>query len=223
VGVILLDQAAGEFGFVAGCAEGSLAKMFDEIDERLAEFIRRQKIFFTASAASNGRVNVSPKDGESLRVLDPTRVVYLDQTGSGNETAAHVRTSGRLTVMFCAFEGAPMILRLYGTAKVLRRGSAEYLELLNSEFRAVEPPGARQIIVLKVERVQTSCGYGVPLFEYVGERDTLRRWAVSKGDAGLEEYRRQKNTLSIDGLQTGLLGPEIDEASEVESGTKIEA
>jgi len=116
-----------------------------------------------------------------------------------------------------------MILRLYGTAKVLRRGSAEYLELLNSEFQAVEPPGARQIIVLKVERVQTSCGYGVPLFEYVGERDTLRRWAVSKGDAGLEEYRRQKNTLSIDGLQTGLLGPEIDEASEVESGTKIEA
>lgn len=198
-----------------------MAKMFDRIDERLAEFARGQKIFFTASAAADGRVNVSPKDGASLRVLDEVKVAYLDQTGSGNETAAHVRASGRLTLMFCAFEGAPMILRFYGTAKVLPRRSAEYVELLDSAFGGVEPPGARQIVVVSVDRVQTSCGYGVPLFEYVGERETLRRWAMSKGEAGLKEYRQQKNVESIDGLPTGLVEFEGGTA-EVESGTRME-
>ncbi|MBS1802760.1 MAG: pyridoxamine 5'-phosphate oxidase family protein [Acidobacteria bacterium] len=198
-----------------------MAKMFDRIDERLAEFARGQKIFFTASAAADGRVNVSPKDGASLRVLDERKVAYLDQTGSGNETAAHVRASGRLTLMFCAFEGAPMILRFYGTAKVLPRRSAEYLELLDSAFGGVEPPGARQIVVLSVDRVQTSCGYGVPLFDYVGERETLKRWAMSKGEAGLKEYRQQKNAQSIDGLPTGLVEFE-DGPAEVESGTRME-
>ena len=181
-----------------------MAKTLDSIDERLAAFIRKQRIFFTASAAADGRVNVSPKDAASLRILNELKVAYLDQTGSGNETAAHLLANGRLTLMFCAFEPPPMILRLYGTAKVLPRGSDPYLDLLNSAFEAAEPPGARQMIVLSVDRVQTSCGYGVPLFDYVGERDTLRRWAISKGEAGLRDYRRQKNTLSIDGLPTGL-------------------
>lgn len=199
-----------------------MAKTFDSIDERLGEFIRKQRIFFTASAASEGRVNVSPKDGASLQILNELRVAYLDQTGSGNETAAHVRANGRLTLMFCAFEGAPMILRLYGSARVLPRRSAEYSELLHSAFGGVEPPGARQIMVLDVERVQTSCGYGVPLFEYVRERDTLRRWAQSKGEAGLDEYRSQKNVVSIDGLPTGLPDPEDSEEAELGSGTKIE-
>jgi len=181
-----------------------VAKTLDLIDERLSEFIRKQRVFFTASAAAEGRVNVSPKDAASLRILNELRVAYLDQTGSGNETAAHVRSNRRLTMMFCAFEGAPMILRLYGLATVLRRKSAGYTELLGSAFGGVEPPGARQIVVLEVDRVQTSCGYGVPLFEYVGERDTLRRWALAKGDAGLEEYWRLKNVESIDGFPTGI-------------------
>lgn len=183
-----------------------MAKVFESIDSRFAEFILQQQIFFTASAAAEGRVNLSPKDGASLRILGEKQVAYLDQTGSGNETAAHVRSNRRLTLMFCAFKGAPVILRLYGVATVLPRRSAAYRELLNSAFDAVEPPGARQMIVLEVDRVQTSCGYGVPLFEYVGERDTLRRWAEAKGDEGLDEYRRLKNVASIDGYPTGLVG-----------------
>lgn len=202
-----------------------MAKTFDSIDDRLGEFIRRQRIFFTASAAAKGRVNVSPKDGASLRILNGRRAAYLDQTGSGNETAAHVLANGRLTLMFCALEGAPMILRLYGTAKVLARHSEEYSELLNSAFGGIEPPGARQIVVLDVDRVQTSCGYGVPLFDYAGERDTLRRWAQSKGDEGLKEYRKQKNVVSIDGFPTGLPDSVLQgsETVEHESGTRIEA
>lgn len=202
-----------------------MAKTFDSIDERLGEFIRKQRIFFTASAAAEGRVNVSPKDGASLRILNPLKVVYLDQTGSGNETAAHLRANGRLTVMFCAFEGAPMILRLYGTAKALAKSSAEYAELLDSAFNGDEPPGARQMMVLEVERVQTSCGFGVPRFEYAGERDTLRRWAQSKGEDELKEYRKQKNSVSIDGFPTGLLEFDVSdtgERTELESGTRIE-
>ena len=204
-----------------------MAKTLDSIDVRLSEFIQKQRIFFTASAARDGRVNVSPKDGSSLRILNELRVAYLDQTGSGNETAAHVRASGRLTLMFCAFEGAPMILRLYGTAKVFVRRSAEYGELLEAAFGGVEPPGARQMVVVDVDRVQTSCGFGVPLFEYAGERDTLRRWAMSKGEPGLSEYRRQKNVVSIDGFPTGTVdsddGEEAVRASpaEVESGTRM--
>jgi hypothetical protein len=206
-----------------------VAKTLDLIDERLSEFIRKQRVFFTASAAAEGRVNVSPKDAASLRILNELRVAYLDQTGSGNETAAHVKANGRLTLMFCALEGAPMILRLYGVAKVLPRRSAEYAELLQSAFGGVEPPGARQMMVLDVDRVQTSCGYGVPLFEYVGERNTLRRWAESKGEAGLQDYRRQKNAISIDGLPTWLPESGEDERTVeneprgVESGTRIEA
>jgi hypothetical protein len=201
-----------------------VAKVLESIDQRLRDFIGKQKIFFTASAAVGGRVNVSPKDGASLRILDELRVAYLDQTGSGNETAAHVRANGRLTLMFCAFEGAPMILRLYGSANVLGRRSAEYSELLASAFEGVELPGARQIVVLDIDRVQTSCGYGVPLFDYAGERDTLRRWAESKGDSGLREYRRQKNAVSIDGLATGLVDEDEDGhgRGEVEPRTKIE-
>ncbi|HXS76838.1 MAG TPA: pyridoxamine 5'-phosphate oxidase family protein [Terracidiphilus sp.] len=199
-----------------------MAKAFGSIDERLGEFIRKQRIFFTASAAADGRVNVSPKDAMSLRMLNESRVAYLDQTGSGNETAAHVRANGRLTMMFCAFEGAPMILRLYGKATVLPRRSAEYSELLHSAFDGVEPAGARQMMVLDVDRVQTSCGYGVPLFEYVRERDTLQRWALSKGESGLEEYWRQKNVVSIDGFPTGLLDSEGSETAQLGSGTKIE-
>ena len=182
-----------------------MGKQFTSIEANHLEFISRQRIFFTASAAADGRVNVSPKDGASLRVLNSNRVVYLDLTGSGNETAAHLRANPRLTIMFCAFEGAPLILRLYGQGKVLPRRGTAYSELLASEFAGVEPPGARQIVSLEVDMVQTSCGYGVPRFDFAEERSTLLRWAEARGESGLEEYRRQKNARSIDGLPTGIL------------------
>lgn len=185
-----------------------MSKLFSNIEPAHLEFISRQHIFFTASAAPTGRVNVSPKDAAALRVLGSNRVVYLDVTGSGNETAAHLRLQNRLTIMFCAFEGAPLVLRLYGRGRVLARGSAEYADLLRTEFSGEERPGARQMILLDVESVQTSCGYGVPLFDYVAERETLTRWAAAKGTDGLREYWRAKNTASIDGFPTGLVEEE---------------
>jgi Pyridoxamine 5'-phosphate oxidase len=191
-----------------------MGKQFAAMEAMHREFIQRQKIFFTASAARDGRVNVSPKDGAALRILNERRVAYLDVTGSGNETAAHLRAQGRLTLMFCAFEGTPMILRLYGQGKALPAGSAAYLELLASAFDQEERPGARQIIVLDVERVQTSCGFGVPLFSYVGERTNLTQWAANKGEAGLREYWQVKNSVSIDGLPTGILEPEDEPVSQ---------
>jgi hypothetical protein len=184
-----------------------MAKQYPSIEPNQQKFILQQRIFFAASAAAEGRVNVSPKEAAALRLLSPNRIAYLDQTGSGNETAAHLRANGRLTLMFCAFEGPPLILRLYGLAHTLLRGRPEYCELLASSFSNVEPPGARQIVVLDVDLVQTSCGYGVPLFQYTGERPTLQRWAEAKGEDGLEEYRRSKNAFSIDGLPTGLIEP----------------
>ena len=181
-----------------------MGKQSRSIESNHREFILQQHIFFTASAATEGRVNVSPKDSASLRILSANSVAYLDQTGSGNETAAHLRADGRLTLMFCAFEGAPTILRLYGRGEVLARGSAGYRKLLASAFDHEECHGARQMVVLEIDLVQTSCGYGVPLFDYIGERPTLKRWAEAKGESGLEEYRLAKNVFSIDGFPTGI-------------------
>jgi predicted pyridoxine 5'-phosphate oxidase superfamily flavin-nucleotide-binding protein len=181
-----------------------MAKQFAGMTPVHREFIARQRIFFTASATATSRVNVSPRPTDALRVLDERTVAYLDLTGSGSETAAHLRIDGRITLMFCALNEPPSILRLYGRGISLPRDSKGYAALLACAFNNQEPLGARQIIRVDVDLVQTSCGYGVPLFEYVGERDTLRRWAEQKGDAGLDEYRRQKNARSIDGLPTGL-------------------
>lgn len=181
-----------------------MGKQFTAIEPAHREFIERQHIFFNATAAVEGRVNVSPRDVASLRVLDSNSVVYLDLTGSGNETAAHLLADGRLTLMFCAFEGAPMILRLYGRGNVLPRRSPEYTNLLASHYDGIEPPGARQMVRLAVDLVITSCGMNVPFYDYVSGRDQLHRWAEVKGEATLEDYRRQKNTRSIDGFPTGL-------------------
>ncbi|HEX7758078.1 MAG TPA: pyridoxamine 5'-phosphate oxidase family protein [Caulobacteraceae bacterium] len=183
-----------------------MAKQFPAIDKATGGFICRQHVFFVASAAQSGRVNLSPKDARSLRVLGPNQAAYLDQTGSGNETSAHLKADGRLTFMFCAFEGQPLILRLYGRGRVILRGGAEYQRLLADWFAGEEPPGARQIILLDIDLVQTSCGYGVPLFDYVEERPNLVRWAESRGEEGMEEYRREKNAVSLDGLPTGMFG-----------------
>ncbi|WP_045235135.1 hypothetical protein [Deinococcus pimensis] len=151
----------------------------------------------TASAAPGSHVNLSPKGLDTFRVLNDRTVAYLDLTGSGNETSAHLQAGGRLTVMFCAFEGSPLILRLYGHATVHRRGSREYAELLRYFG---DLPGARQIVLVQVERMQTSCGFGVPRYRFEGQRDTLIRWANAKGDEGFEAYRSRHNARSIDGL-----------------------
>ena len=179
-----------------------MAKFYDHIEPAHTTFIRRQHIFFTASAAATGRVNLSPRGADGFRVVGPNTVAYLDETGSGNETAAHLRASGRLTIMFCGFGHAPLILRLYGQGQSLPRGTPDYANLLGAAFDGQEPPGARQIIRLDVDLVQTSCGYGVPLFDYKEDRQTLRRWADGKGEAGIAAYRRKNNVRSIDGFET---------------------
>jgi len=181
-----------------------LAKFYERIEPAQAAFIRQQHIFFTGSAAESGRVNISPRGIDAFRILDPNTVAYLDETGSGNETAAHLLASGRLTIMMCGFEHAPTILRLYGQGRSLPRGTPDYQALLASAYDNQEPPGARQIICLYVDSVQTSCGYGVPLFDYREDRPTLRRWADNKGEAGVAAYRSEKNVRSIDGFETGV-------------------
>jgi hypothetical protein len=180
-----------------------MAQSFSALDAKHTDFITRQRVFFIASAAPGTRVNLSPKPTAALRVLDPSTVVYLDLTGSGNETAAHLFADGRLTFMFCAFEGPPLILRLFGQGRILRHDGSAYQTLLGSTFGGSEPAGARQMVVLDVDLVRTSCGFGVPFFDYVGERDTLERWAAAKGEAGLRDYRRAKNVESLDGFPTG--------------------
>lgn len=182
-----------------------MAKQFARIEDAHRKFIARQHIFFTASAAEGTRVNVSPRSTEALRLLDDLTAIYLDRTGSGNETAAHLLADGRLTIMFCAFDGPPVILRLYGQGRMIRRNSPEYLSLLAEHYGGEEPLGARQIIRLDIDLVQTSCGYAVPLYDYRAERPNLDRWAQAKGQEGLDAYWREKNLTSMDGLPTGLL------------------
>lgn len=181
-----------------------MGKQFPAMTPAHRDFIAKQRIFFTATATASSRVNVSPRPTDALRVLDDRTVLYLDLTGSGSETAAHLRVDGRITLMFCAFEEPPNILRLYGRGTSLPRATSDYTSLLASAFDNQEPLGARQIVRIAIDLVQTSCGYGVPLFDYAGERETLRRWAEHKGETGLEEYWRMKNARSIDGLPTGL-------------------
>lgn len=181
-----------------------MAKDYPALTPHLRDFIGRQHMFFTASAAPGARINLSPRSTDMLRVLNDNAVVYLDRTGSGNETAAHVRADGRLTIMLCATEGPPLILRLYGRGRVIPRGSEEYADVLATHYGGEEPLGTRQMMRLDFDLVKTSCGYGVPLHEYRGERDTMEKWATSKGEEGLESYRRDKNAVSMDGLPTGM-------------------
>ncbi len=181
-----------------------MATQYSEIGEPLRGFISRQHIFFAASAAAGTRINLSPRSTDLLRVIDARTVAYLDRTGSGNETAAHMLADGRLTFLFCAFEGPPMILRLYGRGRILERGGDEYATLLATRFDGQEPHGARQMVLLDVDLVQTSCGFGVPFFAYEGERKSMDRWAEAKSEAELAAYRREFNQHSLDGLPTGL-------------------
>ena len=181
-----------------------MAKFYTRLDEGLHRFIGEQKVFFTATAPAEGRINLSPKGMDTFRCLDEgRRVAYLDLTGSGNETAAHLGENGRMTVMFCSFSEQPMILRIYGRGRVVRPGDGEWAEL---RPRFPELPGERQIVVLELESAQTSCGFAVPVYELKGERRALVEWTLAKGDEGLREYRREKNRVSIDGLPTYLEG-----------------
>jgi Pyridoxamine 5'-phosphate oxidase len=200
-----------------------MAKQFEQIEPAHAAFIAEQHIFFTASAPATGRINISPRGADAFRVLNPNSVAYLDQTGSGNETAAHLRASGRLTIMFCGFENVPMILRLYGHGRSLWRGTPEYAALLETAFGNEEAPGARQIICLDVEMVQTSCGYGVPLFDFKEERQTLRRWAENQGEDGVATYWRKKNVYSIDGFETGVVADDSTDEVGVTGEDNLEA
>ncbi|MBN9517436.1 pyridoxamine 5'-phosphate oxidase family protein [bacterium] len=176
-----------------------MGKVFAGLDDDLLGFIARQHVFFVATAplAADGHVNLSPKGLDTFRVLGPTVVAYLDLIGSGVETIAHLRENGRVTVMFCAFEGRPRILRLYGRGRVVEPGDAEWVTL-SAHFP--ELPGVRSVIVLEVERIADSCGYAVPRYEYVGDRPQLLEWAEKKGDDGLRKYQAQKNRTSLDGL-----------------------
>ncbi len=179
-----------------------MAKQFDSIDERHSAFIQQQKIFFVATAGAEGRINLSPKGMDSFRVCSPNTIRWLNYTGSGNETAAHLYENSRITVMFCSYEGPPNILRLYGNGRVIYPRDPLWRESL---ALFPEKSGARQIIEMEVDLVQTSCGYAVPLFEYQGERDTLVRWSEKKGEAGIKAYWEEHNQISIDGKPTHIL------------------
>lgn len=182
-----------------------MAKDYPALTPHHRDFIARQHMFFTATAAPGARINLSPRSTDMFRVLGDNAVLYLDRTGSGNETAAHLKADGRMTIMMCAVEGPPLILRLYGRGRAIRRGSDEYAALLAEHFDNTEPLGARQMIRLDFDLVKTSCGYGVPFHDYRGERDTMDKWARAKGDDGIAAYWEEKNLVSQDGLPTGLL------------------
>jgi hypothetical protein len=173
------------------------------LTDALSAFIAKQKVFFVASAplSPDGHVNLSPKGLDAFRVLSPTRVAYLDLTGSGNETSAHVLENGRITLMFCAFEEPPLILRIYGTGRAVRPSDAAWTELA-SHFELL--PGTRQILDVAIREVQTSCGHGVPLMAFQAHRTRIPAWATEKGEDAMEAYRAAKNRVSLDGLPTSI-------------------
>ena len=184
-----------------------MGKEYPAIDDSIRDWIEGQKIFFvsTAPLASDGLVNCSPKGLDTFRVLDERSIAYLDLTGSGVETIAHLKENGRITIMMCAFEGPPKIFRFYGKGEVLPKGSDEYAELIGAFGDAL---GARSIIKIDVERIIDSCGYSVPKYEFKEDRDILNKWAETKGEEGVREYQNSNNTQSLDGLE-GLSGESL--------------
>lgn len=178
-----------------------MAEHLQQLTEKLIEFISEQHIFFVGTAAEEGFINVSPKGMDSFRIIDGNTVAWLNLTGSGNETAAHVLENGRMTIMFCSFDKQPLILRLYGRARAIHPRDAEwqrYLPLFP------DYPGTRQVFELALELVQTSCGYAVPRFKLLQDRPTLVNWAEKKGRIGIERYWEENNTRSLDGRETGI-------------------
>ena len=177
-----------------------MAEFFDALEQKHMDFIQDQAMFFVATAPKNGRINLSPKGLDCFRILSPTEVSYLDYLGSGNETAAHLLDDdGRITIMFNSFTRAALIMKLYGTGKSHAPGSARFNELMALYEDA---PGIRQIFTIKINSLQTSCGFGVPIYESVEQRQTLNKWINSKDEQGLKDYFNEKNRISIDGLPT---------------------
>lgn len=178
-----------------------MGKRYSELQPDQISFVAEQHLFFVATAPLHGRVNLSPKGMDALRVISPTRILWLNLTGSGNETAAHVAADPRITLMWCGFEKRPLILRAYGTAHVTHHGHPDWPALA-----ALLPtqPGARQIFDVTIDLVQSSCGFAVPFMDHAGDRPVLHDWAVEKGDAGLRAYWATHNTQTIDGASTGI-------------------
>jgi hypothetical protein len=176
-----------------------MSKLYDGIDGTMARFIAAQHVFFVATAPLDptGHVNLSPKGLKSFRVIDPKTVAYLDLTGSGIETVSHLRENGRIVILFCAFEGPPKILRLHGRGEAVEPGDPRLQDLLTL---FPDLPGVRSVVVVSLERISDSCGYGVPNYRYEGERTQLPDWAQRKGPVGLVQYRAENNQASIDGI-----------------------
>jgi hypothetical protein len=179
-----------------------MGRTYESLEPGLVDFIERQHVFFVATAPDGreGRVNLSPKGLDTLRILDGRTLAYLDFVGSGVETIAHLRENGRIVVCFCALAGPPKILRIHGRGDALEPADAGFAEL---RARLPEVPveaAVRAVVRIRAERIADSCGYGVPLYEYQGERSQLHAWAESKGEAQLADYRREKNATSLDGL-----------------------
>ena len=179
-----------------------MGKQLDVITDDLKEFIENQKVFFVGTAANEGTVNISPKGTDSFRIINATKIVWLNLTGSGNETAAHLLKNSRMTIMFCSFEKKPMILRLYGQAHIYHRKDDKYANYINL---FPENVGSRQIIEMEVDLVQTSCGYAVPLMDFKEERTTLDLWSKKKGEEKVKAYWEEKNVKSIDGFDTKII------------------
>lgn len=179
-----------------------MGKQFNAMIPPHIEFIAEQKMFFVATAAAEGKVNLSPKGMDSFRVLNQQQVVWLNLTGSGNETAAHLKQNPRMTIMFCAFEGKPVILRLYGQANAIHCGDDEWQQYI---ALFPEQQGARQLYLLDIDLVQSSCGMSVPLYDFVSQRDELVNWASKQGEQGIHQYWAKKNQYSLDGVATDIL------------------
>ena len=177
-------------------------ELFEELNEDLVKFIKDQKVFFVATAVSEGTINLSPKGLDSLRVVENNRILWMNLTGSGNETAAHVQENPRMTIMMNAFEGKPLILRIYGKAKVIHHLDEEWREFVDF-FPYSE--GSRQIFDLSIELIQTSCGWAVPEYEFKKERDILDKSNKVAGEKGIRSYWRSSNTKSLDGMKTNII------------------
>ncbi len=178
-----------------------MSTIYQALEPEHITFINNQKLFFVATAMAKGSINISPKGMDSLLVIDDQKVMWLNFTGSGNETAAHVRAHPRMTIMFCAFEGEPLILRLYGKARVYHPRDTQWSQAIKS-FPLTD--GARQIFELTIDKVQTSCGFGIPIMPFQQDRNILVDWAQKKGASGIEDYWAEKNTSTIDGYETGI-------------------
>ena len=172
------------------------------ISDKHREFISQQAMFFVATATANSTINLSPKGIDNFCVLGPNQIAWLNLTGSANETAAHIQHNPRMTVMFCAFSGKPLILRLFGTARAIHRNDVEW-DTFYQHFP--EDISARQIFHMQVDMVQASCGFGVPLMNYESKREELPRWVAKKGESGIQDYWRDNNQVSLDGLETHIL------------------